>query len=552
MRRKGEERQAPPKRAELGQLASREWVFGNLDSPHTHIPEESELYERPRLVREALRRIHAKGRGEQGRIVETVSLEHEIGVEGCVRTTSADCVVWLYGAGEREPSRYVLGREGAPTDKLTLVLARQKGGYVRLDAAYLGDRINPKPIREHNTWENRQFWETHAIVLDDPSQIDPNRLDEIYLDEGDKQRKISFSRLNHLFEQKQRELLVSKTINHMAVTGFKHYVELETKAERDSVEKEKRDGLASEARRRAEAEIDQFVCAVLLKLFYTKTGIWPVISPKSKKATLNRTAKAAVGFARRLDVYKNEVDEKPETNLINYLTKSKLSEVETINAHRLRCRLAQAALKAAEQEAKQKVKNVLQELYARRNEPRFKEAASSWTGTPDNDHYIGPSGLGYSGGLVHFFMYRDNEEKRGRFKKSITEPMTVDGFIDFTDRLKIEVSLAEMLLENPDIFSENYVVILKDEHENRRYYILRPNNELIMAYQKHGQEPKLTTMFPNYSLSYLERVVEASLNGEKKPRMNKLGSVVKRELTKLPVELFSETASKNPSPSDEG
>jgi hypothetical protein len=300
--------------------------------------------------------------------------------------------------------------------------------------------------------------------------------------------------------------------------------------------------LAGEARRYAGTQVGPFVAACLLKFLHEQGDFklwWQVIRPETvAKSEPNQKSKKQIeSLGKREVTYTNdETGEKTTTSLIRLLAQACKQEGQVIKRHSQNLRLAEIALAKAEQVAESEVKSLIRELYERKDEPRLIEAASSWTNAPDGDGYLGPGGRGLSGGYTHLFLYRGHRVKRKRFEKipELQESMTVEGFIALTDRLRIQTDLAEMLLDRRTMPTENDLVVLCDAHGRRRYYIKLPDGELIIAYQKPGQDVKLSTLIPGCSNSYLRTIITSARGEENKIRINKLGPDTVVEFSNVP------------------
>jgi hypothetical protein len=217
----------------LGVLASNERVRGMLDGPHIHINASGDR-SKTAILRAALGAMDIHGEGQEGEsIVRTVDFEdEEVGVARCVKTQPDSCIVYLTQNGKKEPTRFVLGVEPVPTTKVTAVLKRETNNpkKVWLLAAYPGEHVEPEPHgRFRGLWRSKQFWESHAFVLDDLRGIDLSY--PPYLGHVAKKNEITIKVLQDIFEQKERELLVGQTIAHMATSSFiPNYISLQTEA----------------------------------------------------------------------------------------------------------------------------------------------------------------------------------------------------------------------------------------------------------------------------------------------------------------------------------
>ena len=522
-----------PEERVLGKLHSGETVIGNLFDPEINIPDSDFLKEagfiRSELIFSILSWVNASGQGYDGYdIVGSHEFDDILGTNDCMKTSPGDEIIYAFRPSRKrrrkQPTRYVLAREGTPTRRATVILRRNENNpnEVILIAAWIGEPANPEPVGpKHNTLKNRRFWRGHALVLRELGQIDTNR--PVYRSYNGRQgQQISIKELDDLVEEEERKFAVGKTIEHMRAGQFgSRYEDIYSEPARRKLLLEIRgEKIAERARKLAENQIEAFAAsclAIVLQKAIANDDVTGRILGAVSMFAEKKTRKW-----KKL-VHRTGRQETDGTILANRITKANMAEARTTEILTAASMKLLVELENAEEEARQEVRCLLKEMEAQKDDPAFIEAARSWTNAPDSDGLIGQSGRGFSGGLVHFFEYRSGLTKRERFK-TIDEPMTVQGFIDFTKRLLVEVTKAETLLNAKTLGeSENYVVVLGDSRSNKRFYILRPNNDLILAYQKPNQTIKLSTMVTNSSKAYVDRVAKESLWGEDRGRLNKLG-----------------------------
>ncbi len=532
-----------PESFEVGRLGSGEVVIGDLDgSPDIHIPDNDFAkradYRNTELAREALSHIEADNEGYNGEyIVRSHTFPVKIGVNTCVKTEAGAKIIRAFRPSSKtprsHPTRFVIAQVGEPTDTITFILQRRleiNPNTMSIVAAYMGERANPEPVGRFATARNKRFWRNHALVLQELGQIDPSRP----IAHGDQGQEMSYRGLESLFEATERTFLIEKTIEHMRDGEFgPRYVQMaQARETRATLWIDEAAG--EETSELVEKEIQAFAFVSLIRQLQLSEQAfrhWQYIIPGSTRAVQPHGWKKLVHHAR----LETGVEISRGKALKKYLARTYLPQVKKGYEYTQAATRVKASMEHATRQATKEVNQLLRELDARKNDPDFVEAAYSWTNAPDSDGNIGRSGRAFSGGLVHFFEYRSGLKKRERFK-TIKEPMSVDGFIAFTGRLKTELQLAEELLENPDLPSKNHVVVLGDKSGNRRFYILQPNKDLIIAYQKSGHPTKLSTMITDCSPHYLESVIQASIDKkDKKIRINKLGPEnIRRLATRLP------------------
>jgi hypothetical protein len=450
----------------------------------------------------------------------TVSMGHDIGVNRCVETSSEDIeagrIFWAYQPGRDHRSRFILGQADEPTDEVSLILWRHRGRQ-RLDiiSAWVGRLVKPE--------DDEEYWETHAHVLNDLEQIDTGK--PIRLDYGEEEIDIDILTLQGLFEDRERELSVAATIKHMQRGGFRErYINTQILPQQQSLKKLK-EKIELHATRLAKKDLTQFVAESLgtsIDMIQNEQG-WRI---------LTRIAKKAIDIDQR------------ETRL-KLFTKTRLTELAEDDEYVDILGRLQSELEWTKKEAEEKIDILLHELDARKDEPALVEAASWWTNAPDSrydDEEVGPNrgslglnGRGWSGGLIHFFEYRASVKKRRRFKgREDDEPMTIEGFIAFTNKIKAAVIASEKAIQDFSVPTENTITVLEDSRGNQRYYIVLPGGDLILAYKKLGQSLKISTLITHLSETYVEKVIELSLSGQDRGRINVLGPTVERVGNRAP------------------
>ena len=101
---------------------------------------------------------------------ETVSLGRTIGVDHLVSTTEDDKVVLWTRPGRKSPSRMVLNRQAADTDRVTVIIAKcgeedgDLSGKYALVTLFEGEPGMPE--RDDDP-ECREFWTKYALVPTD-------------------------------------------------------------------------------------------------------------------------------------------------------------------------------------------------------------------------------------------------------------------------------------------------------------------------------------------------------------------------------------------------
>jgi len=313
------------------------------------------------------------------------------------------------------------------------------------------------------------------------------------------------------------EWLVDRTLHHMREGGFpKRYADMHTAAEAAAYS-EIRTTLRSEARRRACAKV-QNLAAIVLDIDPAEGRELGQLWHLSAEMMGN----TAVGeFLKLPPVAVEHAESAPQTIKAFWLDHY-LGGLNNEPANAAELQRTAKVLTETHARVTQSVEALLDELDLRKRDPELVEALDAWTNSPDSQGDIGADKYGWHAGLIHFFEYQGHPLKARRFKY-IEESMTVAEFINFSKRLSVHVAESIALLQDPSIETENHVTIFEDSSRDRRYYILQPNGELIICFQKPGQGVKLTTMIPRIDIEYLHKISDECLDGHDRGQLNKLG-----------------------------
>ena len=156
-------------RPALGSLLSNEIVYDRTDQSHNHI-------DSPEILEEALFRVDSLDRRY---FRETVKFDREVGLSHCVETTESDQIILAKRTGRAGVTRFVVDREPADTNEVTVVLMRETGrlGSFVLISAMFGassrEPWDPRLLTPEEKKESKEFWESHALVWDpDRNTID--------------------------------------------------------------------------------------------------------------------------------------------------------------------------------------------------------------------------------------------------------------------------------------------------------------------------------------------------------------------------------------------
>ncbi len=167
-------------------------------------------------------------------------------------------------------------------------------------------------------------------------------------------------------------------------------------------------------------------------------------------------------------------------------------------------------------EAYKRALAVHEELIMSVADARFWHAVDAWANTPDSKGGVGVDGRGFNGGIMHYIEYWAERHKRRRFTHLDVE-MSVRSLAEHTEEFYPYLVRTE---HNRD--GRNAVLI--DSSGNERFYLLRPGGEFIVGISLAGDERRrITSIIPDSTVGYFERVVANCLAGNDRGVLNKLG-----------------------------
>ncbi len=174
-----------------------------------------------------------------------------------------------------------------------------------------------------------------------------------------------------------------------------------------------------------------------------------------------------------------------------------------------------------------------EELITRASDPELHAALDAWGRSPNAAGEWGEDETGFHAGITHFFDYRRNKEKAGRFygKDGTTKPkheLTLDAFIAFTNEL--DACIKEPRPEhNPQV---QKAALIGDDDGRRRLMVFTKHHLFLNAFQRPGERMRIITAIPQDEKSY-DKAVDAEVNPkEAKRRLNALSN----NRRKLPIE----------------
>lgn len=150
--------------AVLGNAAPHQpqWRLGSgeavINSPRNHVASHSSVLA---LLPDALSRVASRGRDV---IADEIDFGRPIGESICVRTTTADTIVFAQRPRRLGLTRFVCGRTPEPCSGVVVVLRKEVTGEYQLATAYIGRRAEPEPWDRYATPNSVAFWNTHALI----------------------------------------------------------------------------------------------------------------------------------------------------------------------------------------------------------------------------------------------------------------------------------------------------------------------------------------------------------------------------------------------------
>jgi hypothetical protein len=156
------------------------------------------------------------------------------------------------------------------------------------------------------------------------------------------------------------------------------------------------------------------------------------------------------------------------------------------------------------------------------------DALDAWGRSPDAEGNRGQDGKGFNAGVIHFFAYRGNGEKNGRYRNE-KEPFSLQSFINNAKKLR---GLIEMNTDDTD-----YGAIIKDEKGQKRLLILTKKGELVVGFQRVNEPMRVISVYPKQNLSIIERKIREELSPplQAKQRLNELGGNRQLEMSLGPL-----------------
>ncbi|NTU72787.1 hypothetical protein HGB07_01265 [Candidatus Roizmanbacteria bacterium] len=183
---------------------------------------------------------------------------------------------------------------------------------------------------------------------------------------------------------------------------------------------------------------------------------------------------------------------------------------------------AKTALAEAETRQRDILVRLKQEVADRRDDPEFQAAMELWGRSPDSKGQRGVDGRGLNAGVIHYFEYRADKQKNGRYKNSDTA-VSVQGFIDYSKKVK-------ELIDHPNTAPAIQAArVIKDDQGQQRIHILTKDGDKVVGFKNSGDQMRVITIIPGGNEKILEKDVLDELNAnpddpKETARLNHLGT----------------------------
>jgi hypothetical protein len=171
--------------------------------------------------------------------------------------------------------------------------------------------------------------------------------------------------------------------------------------------------------------------------------------------------------------------------------------------------------------AREELERLRTEFVLRKDDPVLLDVLVNWGRSPNAVGERGSDGQGFNAGVVHYFEYRASAHRRLRYTDQ--EQPTIQGFIDFTHRIK-------EMIKNPNPNGNPGVqksALIGDEEGQERLLLRTQEGLLIIGFKHLGEsEIKIISVVARETSARFERRIEEELAGtpETDKRLNKLGN----------------------------
>ena len=119
----------------------------------------------PQLIT-LIKEVVALHTATEATVVLEYTMGRDIGYSYIVPTSSSDAIFYARPFADPLYSRFVKRAQPRPTSHLTVELQQDQQGHYALTEVWIGKRHPPRPGSVHETADSKQFWLSHAFVLD--------------------------------------------------------------------------------------------------------------------------------------------------------------------------------------------------------------------------------------------------------------------------------------------------------------------------------------------------------------------------------------------------
>ena len=146
-------------------------------------------------------------------------------------------------------------------------------------------------------------------------------------------------------------------------------------------------------------------------------------------------------------------------------------------------------------QARERLSALSDSIPALSEDTEFSQALDRWGSSPNSEGNRGEDGQGFHAGVVHYFEYRQNSEKAGRFSREAPEDFSLNGFVEYTESVAHYVEASDAELEAFE--GVQGFVRLRDEQGQERL-ILDSDAGFVVGFKKAEEDSiKVITVLPN-------------------------------------------------------
>lgn len=188
---------------------------------------------------------------------------------------------------------------------------------------------------------------------------------------------------------------------------------------------------------------------------------------------------------------------------------------------------AEEALRELEAVHAQTIAEISAEVDARTDDPTFRDALAVWGRSPNAAGEWGGDNTGFHAGVIHYFEYRRDAAKAGRYSREET-PFGVDGFATYSAPLQEALSQ----YTTPEVVPRIQALTrIQDENGQERLIMFTDptdstkEGDLIVAFQRAGEPMLVISAISANKKSYDKYVQDELTPPPSKKKLNDLGAV---------------------------